>query len=174
MVWLARWQACPGLMAVTVIVTCATCTALVHTGYPGWGDLHPHRQGEIEKHRIGLIAGPGIGVLYICQGIPGKVHTPWRLLYITNPAHLLHPHPLLQAWVFAAFDDEDSATLYYTYAFLYALPYLANGLELDGFAWLSIAVGVAHVQVGKGTSGECGILPRLVLVFYIAQLFLQA
>ncbi|GAB4818854.1 hypothetical protein N2152v2_005900 [Parachlorella kessleri] len=53
------------------------------------------------------------------------------------------------AWVFAAFDDEDSATLYYTYAFLYALPYLANGLELDGFVWLSIAVGVAHVQVER-------------------------
>ncbi len=54
---------------------------------------------------------------------------------------------MLQAWVFAAFDDEEAATLYYTYAFLYALPYLANGLQLDSFAVLSIFVGIAHVQV---------------------------
>lgn len=63
-------------------------------------------------------------------------------------AHIAAPcFKPLQAWVFAAFDDEDASTLYYAFAFIYALPYLANGLELDGFALLSIAVGVAHVQV---------------------------
>ena len=29
---------------VTVTVTCASGTALVHTGYPGWGDCTSHRQ----------------------------------------------------------------------------------------------------------------------------------
>lgn len=55
--------------------------------------------------------------------------------------------------MFAALDDEDASTLYYTYAFLYALPYLANGWEVDGFAVLALLVGVAHVQVGAGGSG---------------------
>lgn len=60
--------------------------------------------------------------------------------------------------MFAAFDDEDAATLYYTYAFLYALPYLANGLELDGFAILSVFVGIAHVQVAPGAAQGCTAL----------------
>lgn len=34
------------------------------------------------------------------------------------------------------------------YAALYTLPYLTNGLQLNSFVLLSIAAGIAHVQVG--------------------------
>jgi len=51
--------------------------------------------------------------------------------------------------VFAALDDDDSSTFYYTLAFIYALPYLGNGFELDGFALVSLLVCILHVQVGR-------------------------
>lgn len=78
--------------------------------------------------------------------------------------HACAPHPTrrpprrtalqpTQAWVFAALDDADSSALYYTYALLYALPYLGNGLQLDGWAALSVAVCAAHVQARGGRAG---------------------
>lgn len=45
-------------------------------------------------------------------------------------------------------DDEDNASLYRAYAILYTVPYLTDGFKLDSFVLLSIAAGVAHVQVG--------------------------
>ena len=48
--------------------------------------------------------------------------------------------------MFAALDDEESSTLYWTCALIYSLPYLANGLEVDGFALLTLLLGAAHVQ----------------------------
>ena len=38
-------------VTVTVTVTCATCTALVHTGYPGWGDCTPPK---VEMENIAM------------------------------------------------------------------------------------------------------------------------
>ena len=60
--------------------------------------------------------------------------------------------------MFAALDDEEASTLYYSLAFIYALPYLGNGFELDGFALLSLAICILHVQVGGwvGQVGGCG------------------
>lgn len=64
---------------------------------------------------------------------------------------------LMQAWVFAALDDEDDASsLYFTYAFLYAIPYVSSGLELDTFVALSIITGVAHVQVRNFQAAAAG------------------
>ncbi|KAL6780123.1 hypothetical protein ACKKBF_B14345 [Auxenochlorella protothecoides x Auxenochlorella symbiontica] len=51
------------------------------------------------------------------------------------------------AWVFAGLDDETYSSLYYVYAALYTLPYLTNGLQLNSFVLLSIAAGIAHVQL---------------------------
>lgn len=53
----------------------------------------------------------------------------------------------MQAWVFAAFDDEDRAPIYYTNALIYLLPWLSRGFELDSFTIISLLAGVAHVQV---------------------------
>jgi hypothetical protein len=50
--------------------------------------------------------------------------------------------------VFAALDDDDASTLYWSLAFIYALPYLGNGFQLDGFALVSLALCIVHVQVG--------------------------
>ena len=50
--------------------------------------------------------------------------------------------------MFAALDDEDTSTLYYSFAFIYALPYLANGFQLDGFVLVSLVLCAVHVQVG--------------------------
>jgi hypothetical protein len=63
-------------------------------------------------------------------------------------------HPPLQAWVFGALDDEDSAALYWTFAFIYTLPYLASGLQLDGFAAAALAAGAAHLQVERVAQTE--------------------
>ena len=73
-----------------------------------------------------------------------------RALPACLPLRPLHRLLLLlpQAWVFAALDDEEASTLYYSLAFIYALPYLGNGFELDGFALLSLAICILHVQVG--------------------------
>lgn len=53
------------------------------------------------------------------------------------------------AWVFAGLDDETYSSLYYVYAALYTLPYLTNGLQLNSFVLLSIAAGIAHVQIER-------------------------
>ena len=37
----------------TVTVTCASCTALMHTGYPGWGGLYPP-QAKVEMGNVGM------------------------------------------------------------------------------------------------------------------------
>jgi hypothetical protein len=51
--------------------------------------------------------------------------------------------------VFAALDDEEAYLLYYSLAFIYALPYVANGFELDGFALLSLLICALHVQLER-------------------------
>ena len=64
------------------------------------------------------------------------------------------PPPCPPAWVFAALDDEEAPTLYFTFAFIYGLPYLGNGLQLDGFALASLLLCVVHVQVGGRSGGS--------------------
>lgn len=56
----------------------------------------------------------------------------------------------MQAWVFAAFDDEDRAPIYYTNALVYLLPWLSRGFELDSFSIACLLAGIAHVQVVLG------------------------
>jgi hypothetical protein len=53
----------------------------------------------------------------------------------------------MQAWVFAAFEDEERAPIYYTNALVYALPWLTRGFELDTFSIVCLLAGIAHVQV---------------------------
>lgn len=55
----------------------------------------------------------------------------------------------MQAWVFGALDDEDSSVLYWSFAWIYAMPYVANGFELDGYAIAALLVGIAHMQVER-------------------------
>lgn len=51
--------------------------------------------------------------------------------------------------MFAALDDEEAYLLYYSLAFIYALPYVANGFELDGFALLSLLICTLHIQLER-------------------------
>lgn len=53
----------------------------------------------------------------------------------------------MQAWIFAAFENEDRANFYYTLAALYAVPQLTAGFEQDWLSLLTIFAGIAHVQV---------------------------
>ena len=78
---------------------------------------------------------------------------PWNPAPAPPTANATVLCPSLQAWVFAALDDEEASALYYALAFIYALPYLANGFELDGFALLSLLICILHVQVGAQAGG---------------------
>ena len=53
----------------------------------------------------------------------------------------------LQAWIFAAIDDEAQAAKYYAYAAVYALPLLRNGFTIDSFLVAAVLLCAAHVQV---------------------------
>eukprot|EP00887_Chlorella_sp_A99_P006337 scaffold3.g6337.t1 len=66
----------------------------------------------------------------------------WSVMAVLSFIPFVNP----MAWVFAALDDESSSTLYYTFALLYALPYLASGLQLDGYAVAALLAGAAHVE----------------------------
>ena len=54
---------------------------------------------------------------------------------------------ILQAWVFAAIDDEANAAKYYAFAAAYTLPLLRNGFNFDTLLILSVLLCAAHVQV---------------------------
>jgi hypothetical protein len=56
--------------------------------------------------------------------------------------------------VFAALDDETASALYWSLAALYALPYIANGVQLDAFSLLTVAACAAHVQVERIAATE--------------------
>ncbi len=64
----------------------------------------------------------------------------------------------MQAWVFAAFDDEERAPIYYTNALVYLLPWLSRGFEFDSFSIACLLVGIAHVQV---------LLPHLLHLLWV-------
>lgn len=53
----------------------------------------------------------------------------------------------LQAWVFAAIDDEAQAAKYYAFAAVYALPLIRNGFQIDLFLVAAVLLCAAHVQV---------------------------
>ena len=53
----------------------------------------------------------------------------------------------LQAWVFAAFEDEERAAFYYALAALYAVPQISAGFQPNWFSIATLIAGVAHVQV---------------------------
>lgn len=69
----------------------------------------------------------------------------WGVMAVLSCIPLLNP----LAWVFAALDDEDSSALYSSFAFLYSLPYLASGLELDSFVLVALGACAAHVQIER-------------------------
>ncbi|PSC70899.1 Ras-related Rab7 [Micractinium conductrix] len=69
----------------------------------------------------------------------------WSVMGVLSLLPFVNP----MAWVFAALDDEDTSTLYYSFAFIYALPYLANGFQLDGFVLVSLVLCAVHVQVER-------------------------
>ena len=60
----------------------------------------------------------------------------------------------LQAWVFGALDDDASSVLYWTFAWIYTMPYVANGFELDGYAWFALILGVVHMQIERRAQTE--------------------
>lgn len=66
-----------------------------------------------------------------------------------------------QAWIFAALDDPQSASRYYLFAALYALPLLTEGLSLDGTLLAATALCALHVQVERvvATQPSSGLLP---------------
>ena len=70
--------------------------------------------------------------------------------------HLKTSLRLLQAWIFAALDDEAQAAKFYTLAALYSLPAVRSALELrlDGFTIFSIVACAVHVQV-RGWAAFC-------------------
>lgn len=51
--------------------------------------------------------------------------------------------------MFAAVDDETSSKLYWTFAAVYCIPYLASGLELDNFAFVALLLGILHIQIER-------------------------
>ena len=53
----------------------------------------------------------------------------------------------MQAWVFAAIDDEDQAAKFYVFAAVYALPLIRNGFHFDAFLVAAVLICAAHVQV---------------------------
>lgn len=53
----------------------------------------------------------------------------------------------MQAWVFAAVDDETQAAKYYAFAAVYAVPLLRNGFTFDGFLAAAVLFCAVHVQV---------------------------
>lgn len=56
-----------------------------------------------------------------------------------------------QAWIFAALESEKPAG-YWGLALLYALPWLTEGLRLDGFTVACLLAGAVHVQARGNTN----------------------
>ncbi|KAL4433056.1 hypothetical protein ABPG77_006483 [Micractinium sp. CCAP 211/92] len=88
----------------------------------------------------------------------------WSVMGVLSVLPFINP----MAWVFAALDDDDASTLYYSLAFIYALPYFASGFELDGFAIFSVLLCILHVQLERIAQTEPvevelpGVLRRLL------------
>ena len=67
--------------------------------------------------------------------------------------------------MFAALDDPgDASALYYSFALIYATPYLANGFQLDAFSLVVLGACALHVQVGAAGWWRDGGPWPLVLV----------
>jgi len=58
------------------------------------------------------------------------------------------------AWVFGALADEDSSLLYWALAFVYTLPYIRSGLDLDGYAIAMLILGAVHMQIERVAQTE--------------------
>ena len=56
---------------------------------------------------------------------------------------------MLQAWVFGALDDEESSVLYWTFAWIYTIPYITNGFQLDSYAVFALVLGIVHMQIER-------------------------
>jgi hypothetical protein len=85
-------------------------------------------------------------------GDPGDAadNVRWGVMGLLSAVPFLNP----LAWVFAALDDEVSAPLYWAFAALYTVPYVASGLELDTPAVLALAACIAHVQIERIAATE--------------------
>ena len=68
---------------------------------------------------------------------------------MATAAHLCNLSLVLQAWIFAAIDDDAQAAKYYAFAAVYALPLLRNGFTFDGFLVAAVLICAAHVQVNN-------------------------
>ncbi|KAK9793713.1 hypothetical protein WJX73_005632 [Symbiochloris irregularis] len=64
------------------------------------------------------------------------------------------------AWVFAAQEDPERGQEYYTFAFLYALPILTNGLQQDAFTIAAVLACAAHVQVERIVQTEPELITK--------------
>lgn len=84
------------------------------------------------------------GQLHTFSQLDGKLQTVHVYWYSSCSAHV---HVGLQAWIFAAIDDEAHAAKYYAFAAVYTLPLLRNGFTLDGFLAVAVLICAAHVQV---------------------------
>lgn len=76
----------------------------------------------------------------------GADNVKWSVMGVLSFLPFFNP----MIWVFAALDeDADASALYWSFAFLYACPYLANGVQVDAFTLLTLAACVAHVQIER-------------------------
>lgn len=88
---------------------------------------------------------------YLGLGPPeGEDEIKWSVMTVISFLPFLNP----MAWVFAALDDDTSPTLYWSFAFLYALPYIQNGFQLNSFATTVLILGILHVQIERISQTE--------------------
>lgn len=52
----------------------------------------------------------------------------------------------MQAWIFAALEDEELRQVYYLFAALYGLPMLSRGFSQDAFSIATVILGLLHIQ----------------------------
>ena len=111
----------------------ASCSCRLTSKSPG-----EHTAG-LTVHHLRMLEHPVRWTL--AQALQSKA---WQIF-----PHLNTSLRLLQAWIFAALDDEAQAAKFYTLAALYSLPAVRSALELrlDGFTIFSIVACAVHVQV---------------------------
>jgi hypothetical protein len=94
----------------------------------------------------------------------------WGVMSILAAIPFLNP----MGWVFGALDDEEFSTMYWTFAFLYSLPYLSNGFQVDTFAFSMLFVSIIHMQIERIAQTEPAEIELPEVLRKIAQGMLSA
>jgi len=64
------------------------------------------------------------------------------------------PYANWTAWVLRAIEDQSNSALYYAVAALYAVPWIAHDLRLDGFTTIMLLLGAANVKIESMAATE--------------------